>query len=235
MRRNSFSKSWTLLATSIFLALTIVDLPSRAATNSEPVNKIVRDLIVENGGKTNTLPLFTARDHTLGEVKKDEYGAQLFFAGNQMEPLLNMFTNAYGNPPYVRTNDSGMTMFQFNKNQAGVGIMCSLSTPKSGAVTQLIILGPKGIAFISGLPDAMDAKPKSISSDEARAVRIAVKAAADRGVKGDLDGIASHNSFGWVISVFDKKKGGPLTGSVATVGLNKDFKVKVFDRADAAK
>lgn len=221
------------IATLIFLCggFLCVSGLSQAPTNSIAVHALLADLIAENGGKTNKLAAFANTNAVVREVKKDQEGAQVIFAGNQMEALFAMLSGAYGTPPYVRTNKSGgKSMFQYNKNQLGVGLSCSLNVAKDGSVTHLIILGQKGLASLRGTSDEKPAAAAK-SAEEIRACDIAIKAAIQRGYKGDLDAVASHTRYGWIVNVFEKSKG-PFEGSVATVGLKNDYTVVVFEAAN---
>ena len=85
-------------------------------TNFPPGNRLVSQLIAENGGNTNALPKFTGDEKSVREVTRDKYGGQVWFNGKQLIPLLEMLTAVYGKPVFARTNNEGLTMFQFNKS-----------------------------------------------------------------------------------------------------------------------
>jgi hypothetical protein len=226
-----FGKLSFSIATIMFFCGGLLCVPglSQSVTNSITVNALVSNLIAENGGKTNKLEIFAGRNAVVREVRKDEEGAQVVFSGNQMEPLLSMLSAAYGTAPYIRTNNSGKSMFQYNRNQLGVGLSCTLTRTPDGPITHLIILGPKGLASLSGTSAEKQA-PAAKSADEIRACDTAVKATVERGYKGDFDAVASRGRLGWLVGVFEKAKG-PFAGSVATVVLKNDFTVVVFTPA----
>src|SRR5262245_54260565 len=217
---------------SIIVALFFQTLVfSQSPTNSAPIHVVVQELIAQNGGKTNELPAFKGPQSALREVKKDGEGAQLIFNGNQMEALEAMLKGAYGEPVYVRTNSAGKTMFQYRKDQIGAGLSCTRQGVGDKASTHMVILGPKGLAAISGKAGDGDSTSEPASADELRARKTAIKAAVDRGYSGELDAIATNVKRGWLVGVFQKSKG-PFSGSVGTVALDNDFRVVAFEKAE---
>src|SRR3954465_12493339 len=121
-------------------------------TNNAPVHTLMRELIIEYGGTTNALPKFSGSEKSVWQVTKDPEGSQVWFNGNQMEPLEAMFKATFGTPVYISTNTAGKTMFQYNiKQTGGVGLSCRLDTVKDKSMyTHVVILGPKGLDALSG-------------------------------------------------------------------------------------
>jgi hypothetical protein len=211
---------------------------SAEVTNQAPIHVLVQSLIAENGGKTNKLGKFKGPPDCLREVKKDDEGVQLFFRGDQLPALEAMIKEAYGEPPFTQTNSSGKTMFQYSKNQLGVGLSCRLNSGNA-PTTHLVILGQQGLAALSGKsakpsqPAAFSFTAQPRSAQEIRARDVALKAAVDRGFSGDLDGVVNHSELGWVVGVFTKAKG--PDGIFATVALDDQYEVRLFIPVDKPK
>lgn len=223
------NRGWILKVTAMMMTLVFTIETNGQQTNFPPVNTLVRKLILENGGITNALPKFAGEENSVREVTRDKYGAQVWFKGKQLLPLQEMFTAAYGKPVYTRTNDQGLTMFQFSKPQVGVGLNCTLSETKDGAAhTHLIVLGAKGLEELAGKADD-EAAPKEKSVEEVKACDLAIKAAIEKGMQGELQAFAvGSTNLGWVVKVFDVKKG-MFSADTATVGISRNWRVVHFE------
>lgn len=194
-------------------------------TNFPAVNVLVGQLIVENGGRTNVLPKFSGEQKSVWRVTKDEYGAQVWLKGNQLPAMREMLKVAYGEPVYVRTNNAGTIHIQYNKTQVGVGLSLANEVTKGGEFhTHLIVLGPKALEELAG-KGRDKATEREKSADEARAEEIAIKAATEKGMKGELMAVAmGSTNVGWAVKVFEASKG-MFSDEAMTVMINRGWRV----------